>query len=468
MLITKNNIIIAKETDRTRKNEEKMVSNLTEEQIMQLAPDASSIKAGKNLAQKLHWVWLAQSERAIWGHCQGSGKTPYQTVVDTQHIAFKCSCPSRKFPCKHGLGLLLLYAREPKLFQQEEEPEWVTAWLNKREEKEQQKEQKKQTPAPVANEAAQVKRQQQRHQKVLQGIDDLETWMKDLIRNGLLKVPERASTLFETISRRMVDAQASGLANRLRNMQNINYYEEGWKYTLTEQLSKLYLLMQAYRQLEAQPEDWQAEIRTQIGYLQSKEEVLAGEAITGQWTVIDKQSTHINDLRVDVHWLYNINHHNLVVHQQFTPNGAIPEFQLIADRTYTGTLYLYKGISNPRRVLIHHFTLSPQTATPDFHPNLSDAAATYRQRIQENPLAENVPLLIGPLTLVSQDKQWYVQDADHRLMPVSIDEPTRIHTLAITGGKAFSAFVLANACQWEVRKTWSLSETKTLNPHEHH
>jgi len=30
--------------------------------------------------------------------------------------AFKCSCPSRKFPCKHGLGLLLLYASDQAAF----------------------------------------------------------------------------------------------------------------------------------------------------------------------------------------------------------------------------------------------------------------------------------------------------------------------------------------------------------------
>ena len=77
-----------------------MLLNLTEEQITQLAPDAASVKAGKGLANRTKWVLLEHSDRAIWGHCQGSGKTPYQTVVDTKNIAFKCSCPSRKFPCK--------------------------------------------------------------------------------------------------------------------------------------------------------------------------------------------------------------------------------------------------------------------------------------------------------------------------------------------------------------------------------
>lgn len=150
-----------------------MLLNLTEEQIIQLAPDAASVKAGKGLATKAKWVLLEHSDRAIWGHCQGSGKTPYQTVVDTKNVAFKCSCPSRKFPCKHGLGLLFLYAAQTDLFKEADEPDWVTAWLSKREEKAEKKEQKAKSDAPV-DEAAQAKRQAMRHTKVLNGIDELE------------------------------------------------------------------------------------------------------------------------------------------------------------------------------------------------------------------------------------------------------------------------------------------------------
>ncbi|MFC6750247.1 SWIM zinc finger family protein [Deinococcus aquaticus] len=56
---------------------------------------------------------MAEPERppgSLWGECQGSGQTPYLTGVDLSGPAFRCSCPSRKFPCKHALALLLLHA----------------------------------------------------------------------------------------------------------------------------------------------------------------------------------------------------------------------------------------------------------------------------------------------------------------------------------------------------------------------
>ena len=225
-----------------------MPLNLTEEQIIQLAPDAASVKAGKGLAVPGKWVLLACSERAVWGHCQGSGKNPYQTAIDLNDIAFKCSCPSRKFPCKHGLGLLLLFAAKPELFEQAEEPDWVATWLSKRGVKAEKKEQKARDEKPV-DAAAQAKRQEKRHQNVLNGIEDLETWMKDLVRNGLVNVPERADSLFEDMARRMVDAQAQGLAGRLRAIEEISFLGDEWKYELTDRLGKLYLLAESYRNL---------------------------------------------------------------------------------------------------------------------------------------------------------------------------------------------------------------------------
>lgn len=98
----------------------------TSEQILALAPDASSAKAGKDLATARKWVSLGCTEQAAWGECQGSGSSPYRTQIDLSEPAFRCSCPSRKFPCKHGLGLLLLLQSNPALFEQAVPPAWVS------------------------------------------------------------------------------------------------------------------------------------------------------------------------------------------------------------------------------------------------------------------------------------------------------------------------------------------------------
>ncbi|WP_301130614.1 SWIM zinc finger family protein, partial [Streptomyces cacaoi] len=109
----------------------------TAEQISALAPDAASRKAGSKLSTARPWSATGTDGSAVWGLCKGSGSRPYQTVVDLdggQGPGYKCSCPSRKFPCKHALGLLLLWAQEPQAVPDtaEEPPEWAGAWLESR------------------------------------------------------------------------------------------------------------------------------------------------------------------------------------------------------------------------------------------------------------------------------------------------------------------------------------------------
>src|SRR6202034_3296211 len=95
---------------------------LTTAQVLALAPDAASAKAGQGLGNPGKWVSLGRRERSVWGQCQGSGKDPYRTQADLTGPAFHCSCPSRKFPCKHGLGLLLILASNGAKFSEAEPP----------------------------------------------------------------------------------------------------------------------------------------------------------------------------------------------------------------------------------------------------------------------------------------------------------------------------------------------------------
>ena len=81
------------------------------EQVTALAPDKQVASAGLKLASPATWSDAGVHEALVWGSAAGSGKRPYRVCVDLSGPAFKCSCPSRKFPCKHAIGLLHLWSR---------------------------------------------------------------------------------------------------------------------------------------------------------------------------------------------------------------------------------------------------------------------------------------------------------------------------------------------------------------------
>jgi len=195
-------------------------------QILALAPDPASAKAGSQLSAAHHWSNLGKSDVALWGECQGSGKTPYKTQVDLNGPAFKCTCPSRKFPCKHGLGLYLLKAAEPALFKDSTEPQWVSDWLESRQARQ---ERKTDTAAAAGTQdpalaAAQARKcEEKREDKVDAGMRELQTWLHDLAREGLASVRSRGQGPWDAIAARMADAQAAPLSRRLRRAGGLLY-----------------------------------------------------------------------------------------------------------------------------------------------------------------------------------------------------------------------------------------------------
>lgn len=432
---------------------------LNEDQIIALAPDASAIKSGKDLAVASKWQLRGVSDKAIWGHCQGSGKLPYQTQIDLQNIAFKCSCPSRKFPCKHGLGLFLLFSKEPGIFTKGKEPDWVNEWLNKRSEK---VEKKVKSEIKLVDEAAQAKRAEAREKKVIGGIEDLQIWLKDLIRNGLISLPERSYEYWQNPARRLIDAQAPGLAGMVKTLGKINYFDDSWKYEVLCQLSKIYLVSESYRYIDSLPDDFQQEIKTLIGFTQSKEELLAQDGVKDQWLVLARTFDDDEQLTIERNWLYGLQTKRFALILQFYANRQIPEHSLSPGTSIHAELVFYKGV-HTYRALIKQQKSVEKLISPDFHSDISSALAEYSNIIIENPFYDSLPFLIGNVRFIQTNNQYFLIDKDDNAIKLKVNVSDAIKILAITGSKPCSFFVLVNEEVSEPMAVWESNNFIHLN-----
>ena len=90
---------------------------LDKEKILALAPNSSAVANAKKICSTGSFVKLAHSsdDTFYMGECKGSGKSNYivsADFVDEENPVIRCTCPSRQFPCKHGLALLFEIADE--------------------------------------------------------------------------------------------------------------------------------------------------------------------------------------------------------------------------------------------------------------------------------------------------------------------------------------------------------------------
>jgi len=111
-----------------------MAETLTKDKIEQLAPDQASLGAALKLMKPASWPILAREADAslLWGECQGSGAVPYRVIVSPSDVGYKCTCPSRKFPCKHVLAIMWMHCDKPERFEPDASPDWVQDWLSRR------------------------------------------------------------------------------------------------------------------------------------------------------------------------------------------------------------------------------------------------------------------------------------------------------------------------------------------------
>ena len=128
---------------------------------------------------------------AVWGECQGSGSKPYQVQVELAEPAFKCSCPSRKFPCKHGLGLMLIFASADNAIAKSRGRSGSRSGSARRAQKAEKKKAAAEAPPKPVDEAAQAKRREKRLARTAEGLAAVKVWIEDLVRGGIATAPTR-------------------------------------------------------------------------------------------------------------------------------------------------------------------------------------------------------------------------------------------------------------------------------------
>jgi hypothetical protein len=192
---------------------------LTEDTIQRVAPDAGSLQNGRDLVRKKAFSDLGVSADGTWllGKCKGSGKEPYSVSVDLANDSApvgRCNCPSRKFPCKHALGLMVAYMTNPGQFGKAEPPEELTAKREKQVARAEKKAAATEAPAPrKVNKAALAKKAQAQRD----GLDLLEKLLIDLVAGGQWSEKSRLDRL-DRQAKQMADAYLPGAMFMLRRL----------------------------------------------------------------------------------------------------------------------------------------------------------------------------------------------------------------------------------------------------------
>ncbi|HEX2945469.1 MAG TPA: SWIM zinc finger family protein [Clostridia bacterium] len=427
---------------------------ISEELINSNAPNQNAILNGWGLVRKNSFVKLniSQDETVIFGECVGSGTSNYLTSVDfikPDSPVFRCTCPSRQFPCKHALGLMYAYSSGKK-FTTDTIPADILEKRDKVEKREEKKKEKLAGSASVedgtpqdgadtsvagtstsavspkkTNKSALVKKIKAQ----LEGLELLDKIISSTLQGGLGTINEKSLKILEDQAKQLGNYYIPGAQIALRGLINLfwnsNDREKAYS-NAVEQLTVLYALSKKGRDQLAKrlndPEaayDPSSTLDEWLGHAWQLSELKeAGLVLKNVDLVQLSFHSYVDNARqeyVDEGIWLNLGSGQLVRTLNYRPFKAakyIREDDSVYSVVHTEELFVYPGDLNPR-IRWESMTMRPLTDN-ECSAIRSYAGRSFKETVKlvknqlKNPLSEKDPVALLYYEKISKIGDSYV------------------------------------------------------------
>ena len=132
---------------------------------------------------------------------------------------------------------------------------------------------------------------------------ELDRFLADQLREGLATHATERPSRLERMAARMVDAQAPGIASRLRELA-AQPSSGNWPTRVVDEYGSLHLLARAWAGREKLPGDLAATVKSRVGLSTRTEDVLATPGVADRWVVLGMRDADEEQVSVRRVWLW--------------------------------------------------------------------------------------------------------------------------------------------------------------------
>lgn len=400
--------------------------------MAKLAPDDASLTAARKLAKPGPWSDTGSNDTLVWGKCQGSGKTPYQTSVDLNGPAFRCSCPSRKFPCKHGLALLLLWVDgSGTIADKADAADFASEWASERATRAARPAAKKKAVDPVA----QARRLEDRIALMSSGIDDFSRWLGDLMRSGTAAARNQPASWWDGTAARLVDAQLPGLAEQVRAMGSEIHRRPDWAEHLLLSCGDWWTTTRAWLGRDRLDPAALGDLRTVLGWSYASEEIRQSESVHDTWLTLGAHRTDDGRLQMQRTWLWGETRHEIVQILDFAAGGQALAVPQVVGSVSETTLARYPGTTARRATFVTDPVAVGARAGLPAGRSIAEAVSFVALARGANPWVRRAPVI---LTSVRASAAYVTDDSGSSLDLT--EDSANWELLARSGGHPVDVF----------------------------
>lgn len=178
------------------------IKNITEDFITSSAPNSNAVTKARKISRTNGFYVLKKTadDTLIFGECKGSGAKPYYTSADFMGDTpvFRCSCPSRQFPCKHSLALMFDWL-SGKDFAVEEVPDDIASKRKKIEDK------AKKASEPAKPKKTNISALTKKLKKQHEGLELAENFVNDILSRGVTSINNASCEQYKALAKQLGD-----------------------------------------------------------------------------------------------------------------------------------------------------------------------------------------------------------------------------------------------------------------------
>ena len=322
-------------------------------------------------------------------------------------------------PCKHVVALLVLWTRG--YVGAVAEPAAISSWINRQQRRH---DDRQDHPAPAEDEPparssppsdAGESTRNERVERLVGGLIELDRWLEDRLRVGLADPGIARFSTWDEVARRLTDARAGALANRVRRLAGKVGAHAEWHDHVLAEMGVLHLLAEAGQRVPQLPGDLADAVATACGWQVRKADVEATAPYVDDWLVAGRSDVREDLVEVRRVWLRGLRRGDWAMVLSFAAYRQALDSSLTVGTVVTADLHRYPGSAH--RALVGRCTMSTpppsscRVAAARVAATTAGVCESVGAALAREPWLERVPA-IAMVAITRSAGDWLLTD-DH-------------------------------------------------------
>jgi hypothetical protein len=310
--------------------------------------------------------------------------------------------------------------------------------------------------APVSVDGVEASRNE-RVERLVAGLVELDRWLEDRVRAGLSDPTVARFTTWDEVARRLTDARAGALANRVRRLAGTVGSEPDWHDKVLAEMGLLHLLAQAGQRVPQLPGDLADGVAVACGWQVRRADVEASAPYTDRWLVAGRSDVREDLVEVRRVWLRGIRSATWAMVLSFAAYRQALDASLAVGSIVDADLHRYPGSAQRALVGAVRDVDHGATAVSDSAMAAATSSAGVCEHIggvlAREPWLERVPAIVRA-AITRGGREWLLTDDEGSLViaPESARSDAIATLLAATCGQPATM-----AVEWTPRGVVPLS-----------